>query len=302
LGRIFHAKLSAAEGGLMANLDFRFPMYEWLKRRGWSVDDLTVKRMTKIFARVQAHLVETNVVEKLRCNVTIEQGGVMFPKSSAALSADCLRLLHAPAPLGKSVRGRGGSRAAAGGGVGSDGGMSVSALGADDGTEEDEDEDDGGSDGDGDGDGEAAARESAKLIARGGGLLVMETRMEDQIVDLVKAAGPTGLRVPDLAKRFNLPTKTFKQRIDIMVTHRHLFGISFQVKQEGKYRITSLWYVGKPTVAGNGKPTAAAEGPEDKISPSGVKRAARGALLRAHVSQRGYAVKAFMGREMRVEP
>jgi hypothetical protein len=184
LGRMFEAKLAAAEGGVMVDVDLRVATYEWLKRDGWSVDELTNKKCSSTYGRVRAHLVETKAVERIKCELAREDGGHSHDAAKKSL-VDCLRLLRPP-PSSSSAASAAAAASAkkkrtlalpapgdtpsdAGGGGGAAGGSGGGAS-----TLDEADEDD------------AAGGGSAAAMTCGGGLLAMDKRMEDQIVELAK--------------------------------------------------------------------------------------------------------------------
>jgi hypothetical protein len=104
------------------------------------------------------------------------------------------------------------------------------------------------------------------------------------------------VRIPDLARAFKFGVKGFKKRLDHMEKHPELFGCTYRLLQEGKFRVSTLFYTGKPIATAAGARAGAAAAGDAKRTPAEVLRAARCEIIRRHVAERGYAVKAYMGR------
>ena len=332
IGRMFEAQLAAAEGGVMAVVDLKCALYMWFRTKGRDSSDLGDKTISRILRRVRDHLEETKVVERIMCEVATVGGGEggekgeerderedidgtggargNKPKKSRA-PVSCLRLLRPSSSTASAATDVAAiTAAAAAGGKGRQRqnpplALPQSQTAATRGEEEEEEEEEK--------EEEDATGSGGNFSGgtRGGGQLAVNELMEDQVARIAMEAGEKGLRVPDLAKMFKFGNKSFKRRIDVMVTYPELFGCEYRMVQEGKYRITRLYYTGIPTAAATvgatgprtgaagasaGASASGSGGSGERIDGSLELRVKRAGLIRRHVEERGYAVKSFLGR------
>ena len=130
----------------------------------------------------------------------------------------------------------------------------------------------------------------------GGGELLVNSVIEDQIVALCKAAGDGGLRAHDLAARFKLTAKEFGKKLDLMFKYPNLYGVESTTKQEGKNQVRWIHYAGLKEAAPPGKEKGGGGGAGAKAADAMMRE--RQTLLRRHVDERGYVVKMFVPRLM----
>ena len=256
--------LKATVNGLLIVSDVQAALWNHMTGQGWSVNELRVSgRFNKIFGRVRDHLIKTGVAEKIIVRVVDEAG----EGKGIERRAPCLRLLSAKGKeeVPPALPTVGEATAEAGGTAEAEETVTVAET--------------------------AEAETEGVAVTTYCSQLTVEDRMEDQVVALAKAARAQGVKVPDLAKAFRIPNKEFKKRIDNIARFPELFGCILEMRQDGKYKVSYLIsriHAGSSSVSSSERAGGK--------SAAEVLRANRAALLCNHIAERGYAVKAFMGR------
>ena len=275
LTRTFVEMLRAAKDNVLMEAEFRAEVYKRLRKEEWEKGDdvgeggLTGRRTGRLYLKIRAEMIAKGIVERMQCAIEGSDGG-------AGAIAECLRLLPEPLAI-------------------ADGG--AAAVAGEDASAGDVVDDD-------------------SLIGFGGGELLLEMRMEDQIFELLKRAGETGIKLSELGNRFRMTNKNIAKRVELMLVDSSQYpGMTRRAVQEGKYRLIVLAYDEKlaaeiaernAAIAAGGEKAkaakraqgaaAAAENKKKQKSAAEALKDARAATIKAHLGERGYLIKAYIGR------